>query len=203
VAPNLRRQANLRGHLQLPSPIWTNHAGICHANTPSVPHFYPKHLDGFSYLGRYSYALTFAADNRASLLNERGAIDLVATQLRRASREAGFLIAGYCLMPDHAHLVIDGQGEDSNGRTFISRAKQYSGYYYKQAYKRNLWQRYGYERVIRDDYERALSIRYLLANPVRAGFVADPRRFAGLGSEIHTIDQLMEVCEYSGAYALD
>jgi REP element-mobilizing transposase RayT len=106
-------------------------------------------------------------------------------------------------MADHSHLLVDGQRDDSDCRAFIKSAKQYSGYYYKKRYGCRLWQRYGYERVIRDDMERALTIRYFLANPVRAGLVADPCRFAGLGSDAHSIEELMMMSEYTSAYAIE
>ena len=168
-----------------------------------MPYFYPKHLDDFSYIGKYSYALTFSVDRRQSKTADREAIDLVVIQFRRAAKTQGFCIFVYCVMPDHAHLIVDGQRDDSDCRAFIKLAKQYSGYYYKQRFGRPLWQRYSYERVIRNDMERALTIRYLLANPVRAGLVADPRRFAGLGSDVHSIEELMAISEYTNAYALE
>jgi putative transposase len=168
-----------------------------------VPYFYPKHLQDFSYLGRHSYSLAFSTEQRASLLREPTVVDLVACQFRRASREKGFVIAVHCIMPDHAHLIVDGQRDESDCRAFIKAAKQYSAYYYKQAHSRQLWQRYGYERILRNAMERALTIRYLLANPVRAGIVADPRRFSGLGSEMNTIEELMQIAEYTNAYVLD
>lgn len=167
-----------------------------------MPHFYPKHLENFDYRGRWSYSLTFSTEDRAPLMRDQQVVRLVVDQFRRASREQGFTII-HCVMPDHAHLVVDGERDDADCRAFIKAAKQYSGYYYKQRYKRQLWQRYGFERVMRDDMERALSIRYLLANPVRAGIVADPRRFIGLGSEKHTIDELIQISEYTSAYVLD
>ena len=169
----------------------------------TVPYYYPKHLDDFSYIGKYSYALTFSADQRASKMVDREEIDLVVAQFRRAANEQGFCIFVHCVMPDHAHLIVDGQRDDSNCRTFIKLAKQYSGYYYKRRFARALWQRYSYERVIRNDMERALTIRYLLANPVRAGIVADPRRFGGLGSDVHSIDELIMISEYTSAYCLE
>ncbi len=168
-----------------------------------MPHFYPKHLEDFPYIGRYSYALTFSTEERSPLLRERAAITLVVSSLQRGARETGFTIVVWCAMPDHCHLVIDGERDDADCRAFIRRAKQYSGYYFKQRFGRQLWQRYGYERVIRDDLERALTIRYALANPVRAGFVADPRRFAGLGSDLHTVDELIRISGYTSAYALE
>jgi REP element-mobilizing transposase RayT len=168
-----------------------------------MPYFYPKHLDNFSYVGRFSYALEFTTEARAPVLDNVDVIDLVMEQLLRAAREQRFTLVAYCLMPDHAHLVIDGDRDDSDCRAFIKAAKQYSGYYFKQRYGTRLWQRYGYERVIRDDMERALTIRYALANPVRAGLVADPRLFRGLGSQPYTIEELMQVSEYSERFLLD
>jgi len=168
-----------------------------------MPHFYPKHLEGFPYVGPLSYALAFSTENRAVIFKEPAVIDLVVEQFLRAGRERGFTIVVYCLMPDHAHLVVDGERDDSSCLAFIKLAKQYSGYYYKQQSGHQLWQRYGYEHVIRNYMERALTIRYVLANPVRAGLVADPRRYHGLGSQTHTVDELMEISEYRGAYVLD
>jgi hypothetical protein len=51
--------------------------------------------------------------------------------------------------------------------------------------------------------ERALTIRYVLANPVKAGIVADPREFRGLGSQRYSIEELMQISEYSERYLLD
>ena len=168
-----------------------------------MPHFYPKHLPDFPYMGKLSYALEFTTEERALLLNDNAAIDLVVQQFLRAGTERGFAIVTYCVMPDHAHLVVDGEREDSDCLAFIKLAKQYSAYYFKQAFGRRLWQRYGYERFIRDDMERALTIRYLLANPVRAGLVSDPREYHGLGSQRYTVDELMLMSEYSETTPLD
>ncbi len=162
-----------------------------------MPHFYPTHLRDFPYIGKLSYALEFTTEQRALLLKERPAIDLVVQQFLRAARERGFVIATYCLMPDHAHLVVDGERDDSDCLAYIKAAKQYSGYYFKHAYRQRLWQRYSHERFLRDEVERALTIRYLLANPVKAGLVSDPREHHGLGSERYTVDELMQMTEYS------
>jgi putative transposase len=167
-----------------------------------MPHFYPKHLEGFPYAGKISYSLEFTTENRTPLLRTREAIDLVVAQFRRAGSERGFLIT-HCVMLDHVHLVVDGRREDCDCLAFIKAAKQYSGYYYKQTFGRRLWQRYGYEHVIRDEMEWALTIRYLLANPVRAGLARDPREYYGLGSERETIEDLMQISEYSDAYLLE
>ena len=44
-----------------------------------------------------------------------------------------------------------------------------------------LWQRYGYERVLRGTDETFAVAKYILENPVRAGIVRAPRDYPYLG----------------------
>ena len=72
-----------------------------------------------------------------------------------------------------------------------------SGFHFKRQYDQQLWQRYGFERVIRDDLELALTIGYVVANPVRAGLVTQPTDYPHLGSTCYSVAELLEICEYS------
>ncbi len=47
----------------------------------------------------------------------------------RAASENEFDVIAYCFMPDHLHLLVEGKSDRSDGKPFIARAKQYSGYY--------------------------------------------------------------------------
>jgi putative transposase len=134
---------------------------------------------------------------------EEQLVALVRAQILRAAAEECFAVIAYCFMPDHAHLVVDGLKDDADCKAFIMAAKQYSGYYYKQETGERLWQRYGHERVIRDDMERALTIRYVVANPVRAGLVDHPAEYPFLGSQRYEIDELLALCEYSAITPFD
>jgi REP element-mobilizing transposase RayT len=104
-------------------------------------------------------------------------------------------------MPDHVHLLVEGQSEHSDCRRFISRAKQLSGFHYRRQFGETLWQRYGYERTLRSD-ETTLSIaRYILENPVRAGLVRSAEEYPFLGSGDYTIAQVIEAMQMrSGRY---
>ena len=104
-------------------------------------------------------------------------------QILQAARTYHFEITAYCFMPDHLHLVIHGTAEHSDCKAFIKAAKQYSAYTFKQLQRFRLWQRYGFDRVIRDDAELALAIGYIVSNPVRAGLVRHPSDYAHLGSQ--------------------
>ena len=86
-------------------------------------------------------------------------------------------------MPDHVHLIAEGKEEASDLRKFIARARQYSVYRYSQANGgKKLWQRDGYERVLRDNESTQTAVRYVLENPVRKGMVEHPREYAFIGS---------------------
>jgi hypothetical protein len=63
---------------------------------------------------------------------------------------------------------------------------------FEKEYKQKLWQRYGFERTLRDDDATLVVARYILNNPVRARLVEDARDYAFVGSERHTMDEILE-----------
>jgi putative transposase len=153
---------------------------------------YPKHLRSFTYVGLHRYSLTFCTKDRRPLFADATVVGPVLTQFSRAATECGFAITAYCFMPDHVHLLVEAQSDNSDCLHFISRAKQYSGFQYARASQGQLWQRYGFEHVLRDD-EVALAVaRYIIDNPVRAGIVDDPRDYPFSGSLVYPIDVLVD-----------
>lgn len=63
-----------------------------------------------------------------------------------------------------------------------------------------LWQRYGYERVVRDEMEEVFSVGYIVANPVRSRLVEHPSEYPFLGSQCYTLAELLQMCEYSESW---
>ena len=161
-----------------------------------MPYAYPPHHPDLPYIGKQDYFLTFSTDDRSPLFTTSDAVDVVLSQFLRAAREQHFEITAYCFMPDHAHVLVKGLTEGCDAKALIKASKQYSGYYFKQKFGRRLWQRYGFERVVRDDAERAFVIGYIVGNPVRAGLVDNPTAYPFLGSERYLVAELMEICEY-------
>ena len=86
---------------------------------------------------------------------------------------------------------MEAQAESSNGLKFINRAKQLSGFYYKQTFGRMLWQRYGFEHVLRDDEDMRHVARYILENPIRGGLVERREDYPFVGSLRYT-NELLE-----------
>jgi REP element-mobilizing transposase RayT len=97
-----------------------------------------------------------------------------------AARE-GLFCPSYCLMPDHLHLLWMGLRRDSdqlNGMAFLRT-------YLEPALAPAKFQHQPHDRVVREEQRRqnafAEACRYVLENPVRAGFVPNLEewRFSG------------------------
>lgn len=95
-------------------------------------------------------------------------------------------------MPDHLHLLVEAKSEASDGRDFIKRSRQYSAFYYSKAYRSRLWQRYGYDHVLRDDEETIVVIRYILRNPLLAGLVRRIEDYPFVGSLEYPLEALFD-----------
>jgi putative transposase len=161
---------------------------------------YPPHHPGLPYTGQHYYFLTFRTDQSRETFARSEAVHVVLAQFLRAAHERRFEVTAYCLMPDHVHFLVHGLADESDCKGFIKAAKQYSGYYFKQKYGERLWQRYGFERVVRDAREIAFAIGYIVANPVRSGLVEHPSDYPHLGSQRYAVSELLQMCEYSSAW---
>jgi hypothetical protein len=78
---------------------------------------------------------------------------------------------------------------------FIKRAKQVPGYHFKQRFGTTLWQRYGYEHVLRGDEDTLSVARYILENPLRAGLVESVEDYPFLGSTMYSVREILEAVE--------
>jgi REP element-mobilizing transposase RayT len=100
-------------------------------------------------------------------------------------------------MPDHLHLAVEGRREDADLKIFIKRMKQFSGFYFKQAHGVTLWQRYGYEHVLRSNEDTKGVVRYILENPLRAHLARDVRDYPFFGSSEYSRAELLEFCSFA------
>ena len=102
-------------------------------------------------------------------------------------------------MPDHLHLLAVATADDSDLVSFAHEAKQRTAYRYRRSHKRVLWQRGYYERVLRDDEATLDAARYIAANPVRGGLVAEPRAYGFSGSSTMKPEELDELWQYDAS----
>ena len=157
---------------------------------------YPHHLRSFDYQGLHRYFLTFCTFERRRHFVADDRVDCVQQQLLRVSTLTAFAIPAYCFMPDHLHVLTVGERHSSHLLTFVRRFKQYSGYHFGQRFGVRLWQRFGYERVLRDSEDTATVVRYVINNPIRAGLVANVNEYPFWGSLNSTREALIEMIRF-------
>ena len=155
----------------------------------------PERLQTFDYLGPYRYFLTFCTDRRRPVFVEDDRVELVLAHILRAAGNCGFVVLAYCFMPDHVHLLIEGRTEDADCRRFIARAKQFSGFHFKRRFGYALWQRYGFERTLRDRDATLSVARYIVENPLRAGLVQRVADYRYVGSAVYTLGEICDAVQ--------
>ena len=133
----------------------------------------PKRLSGHNSVGRGIYFLTFCTYERVKAFDDPDVAAPTMEQCRRTAVIEHFAIRAYCLMPDHAHLLVEGLATTSHLKHFAKMAKQRSGGIYRRRFGSRLWQAGYFERVLRDRDDPSSIARYIIENPTRAGLPAD------------------------------
>jgi putative transposase len=150
----------------------------------------PRRLPGCTYRGPGRYFLTFCTNDRHAAFCDGDVAAAVIAQFRRTAKKTEFALLAYCLMPDHAHLLVEGTSAAADLRSFAARAKQTTGQTYARRARRLLWQERYYERVLRADEDARAVARYILENPVRAG-LRTPAEYPHLGSDVWNLEDLL------------
>jgi putative transposase len=111
--------------------------------------------------------------------------DLAATAvevLRTHSAKQEVLVYGYCVMPDHVHLVL-GPSPRCDVVTFVG---QFKNLVLRIAWTRgtqgSFWQSSFWDHFVRSDEGLRAVVEYVLANPVRRGLATDWRDYPFAGS---------------------
>lgn len=143
-------------------------------------------------MGPARYFLTFCTLHRRRSFEHAGTADSARLQILRTASDESFAVLAYCLMPDHAHLLIEGLTDQADMLRFVKLAKQRSGALHATENGGRLWQKGYYERVLREEDDLQAIARYILAHPVRAGLVTTPLDYPYLGSERWTVKELLE-----------
>jgi len=151
----------------------------------------PHRLPHFSYVGPRRYFLTFCTFDRFDAFSDADAAIATLGQFLRCARRERLAILAYCIMPDHAHLLVEGLSSTSDLCRFAKLAKQYSGFAYRRLHGRPLWQEWYHERVLRETDDLKAFARYVVNNPVRAGLVEIASEYPFVGSEVWPVAELI------------
>lgn len=138
-------------------------------------------LDLSFYKGIRAYFVTICTKDQQKIFTD---IKVVADQLKilnMCCEKEKFSVWAYCFMPDHLHLLLTGK-ENSGLIKLIKNYKQLSGFEYKKATGKSLWQKSFYDHILRKEENITQLIRYILENPVRKNLVEDFKDYPFSGS---------------------
>jgi putative transposase len=95
--------------------------------------------------------------------------------LREAARQFGCAVHAFALMPNHVHLLMTPQKEDSLAKTMQSLGRRYAQYFNQQHHRSGtIWEGRFRSSLIDPDYFLRCQ-RYIELNPVRAGYESSPQ----------------------------
>ncbi len=114
--------------------------------------------------------LTFSGYRRRAYLTAAAAMDLFEDALERVRRRYLFAVAGYVVMPEHVHLLVN-----EPRRALLSKAVQALKLSVSmRSPERPFWLAHYYDRNVSAHEEFVEKLRYIHRNPVRRGLVAQP-----------------------------
>lgn len=155
----------------------------------------PRRLPGILYHGYAAYFVTSVNLARCKAFSDIGFGKLAERELIAAGEREQFAIPAYCLMPDHAHLLLNALGQHADLRRMVSSWKQRTGFAWSRLHAVKLWQHGYWERVLRDEEDLVSIARYVIENPVRANLVREPADYPLSGSTVYTIEQINEAAQ--------
>ena len=135
----------------------------------------------YSQLGT-ACSVTIAVRGRRRVFVDPRVANATVTVLREHAARTGTPVYGYCVMPDHVHLVV-GASPACDIVTFVGQFKNLAqraawGHGVAGAF----WQTGFWDHVLQQDEQVDAVVRYVLHNPVRGGLVASWRDYPFCGS---------------------
>ena len=155
----------------------------------------PSRLAGVSYVGFQRYSVTACTAYRRPVFTDAAIVDPARAAFYDTAAEFEFEATVSCFMADHLHLLLIAQSERSDLCRCIKKAKQKSGFAYKQSFGRSLWQPGYHDRILRNDEATLTVVRYILENPIRAGLAKALGEYPFASSAVYTLEELLAAWE--------
>ena len=127
------------------------------------------------------YFLTLCCLDGRQLFTDASVVESVLLTLKLCCKNHGFKTHVYCFMPDHLHLLVQGE-EKSDLLKMVKELKQLTGYHFKKNTGTGLWQKSYHDHILRKEEDIESVARYILENPVRKGLVEHAEQYPFSGS---------------------
>ncbi len=121
------------------------------------------------------YHITVRGNQKQKIFIERSDFCEHMKRLRRYKKRYGFRLYGFCLMPNHIHIMGEVTKNENLAKFMQGLNRSYTAYFNKKYNKvGHLWQgRFNSKVVMKDKYVIDC-INYIELNPVRANIVKSP-----------------------------
>ncbi len=121
--------------------------------------------------------VTQVVENRAPFFKNDSNCEMLLATMREAKVWHPFSMIGYCIMPDHFHLMVD-LADGTNISSLMQSIKRNFTLEYKKANavagNLRFWQKGFYDHIIRDQKDWNGHLDYIHLNAVRHGYARTP-----------------------------
>jgi len=154
-----------------------------------------------------AHHVTHRGNNRAVVFAAEHDYAYYYRLLVKYSRLASMRILGYCLMPNHVHLIVVPPAEDTFELVFRETQRRYTSFFNRQ-YDRSghVWQNRFFSCPM-DEPHTLNALAYVELNPVRAGMVLAAGEFPWSSGPAHvardTPDPLLNLERWYGYWTED
>ncbi|MCL4272503.1 MAG: transposase [Anaerolineales bacterium] len=124
--------------------------------------------------------ITQVVQDREPIFRDAAHMSLLRQILRNVKELYPFIMLGYVFLFDHFHMLIQPTGGGNFSDIMRSLKTNFTKEYKKKlglssSQSMKFWQKRFWDHVIRDDKDFENHLHYIHFNPVRHGYVRDPR----------------------------
>jgi putative transposase len=135
-----------------------------------------------------AHHVTQRGNNRQQVFFSDADFQLYRELIAKNTIRFGVSVLGYCLMPNHVHLVVVPQADESLARTFAAAHSAYAlAVNASAARSGHLWQNRFFSCPM-DESHTLRALRYVELNPVRAGLARAALDWPWSSTRAHTLD---------------
>ena len=127
-------------------------------------------------LAQYDYStdrpvhVTICTEKKQDIFSSKVNAEIVIGELLRSTKDLGFRILCYCLMPDHLHVVLSPGHSGCPLSKFLNIFKGRTTAIFREMEGLDrIWQRSAFDHIIRTDEDLRDIVKYIMSNPVRKG----------------------------------
>jgi REP element-mobilizing transposase RayT len=129
-------------------------------------------LPNYDYSKDRPIHVTLCTDNKENIFGSEANAETAVNELLKTAKDLKFRILCYCLMSDHLHVIVSPGESNVSLSKFLNIFKGRTTAVFKEKNDfKKIWQRSGFDHVIRTEEDLRAIIEYIMNNPVRKGIV--------------------------------